>query len=62
MAAKIQDKVIEVSFMRYKESDNWVRLGAKVKDEPAFGSIYIREDAFPEGCTDAVVTITFKEN
>jgi len=34
---------------------------SKSKDETAFGSIYIPKDAFPAGCSDAIVTITFKE-
>lgn len=53
---------LQVVFTSNKETDNCVRMGAKDKDEPAFGAIYIRKDAFPEGCTDAVVTITFKED
>ena len=53
---------IEVTFTSNKETENCIRMGATDKDASAFGAIYIRKDAFPEGCTDAIVTITFKEN
>ena len=53
---------IQVTFTKSKETDNCIRMGAKGKDEPAFGSLYIRKDAFPAGSTDAIVTITFKED
>ena len=61
MATKTQGKVIEVTFNANKETDNCVRMGPQDKDEPAFGAIYIRKDEFPEGCTEAIVTIAFKE-
>ena len=52
-----------VKFTVNKETDNCVRMGAGGKsDEPAFGALYIRKDAFPAGCSDAIVTITFKED
>jgi hypothetical protein len=53
---------IEVTFTSNKETENCIRMGATDKNADAFGAIYIRKDAFPEGCTDAIVTITFKEN
>jgi len=53
---------IEVIFTSNKETENCIRMGATDKDASAFGAIYIRKDAFPEGCTEAVVTITFKED
>ena len=63
MATKAKaDNSIEVTFTMNKETPNCVRMGATDKDADAFGAIYIRKDAFPEGCTDAIVTITFKEN
>ena len=63
MATKAKaDNTIEVTFVSNKETENCIRMGATDKDAPAFGAIYIRKDAFPEGCTDAIVTITFKEN
>ena len=53
---------IQVMFTSNKETDNCIRMSAKGKDEPAFGSLYIPKDAFPKGCSDAIVTITFKED
>jgi hypothetical protein len=53
---------IEATFTSNKETENCIRMGATDKNADAFGAIYIRKDAFPEGCTDAIVTITFKEN
>ena len=52
---------ILVMFTKTKETDNCIRM-SKSKDETAFGSIYIPKDAFPAGCSDAIVTITFKED
>ena len=63
MATKAKaDNSIEVTFTMNKETPNCVRMGATDKDADAFGAIYIRKDVFPEGCTDAIVTITFKED
>ena len=63
MATKAKaDNSIEVTFTMNKETPNCVRMGATDKDADAFGAIYIRKDAFPEGCTDAIITIAFKEN
>ena len=58
--AKANTNTITVTFARNKETDNCVRMGARDKDEPAFGALYIRKDEFPEDCQEAVVTITFK--
>ena len=63
MATKAKaDNTIEVTFVSNKETENCIRMGATDKNASAFGAIYIRKDAFPEGCTDAIVTITLKEN
>ena len=63
MATKAKaDNTIEVTFVSNKETENCIRMGATDKNADAFGAIYIRKEAFPEGCTDAVVTITFKED
>ena len=62
MATKAKGNSIEVTFTSNKETENCIRMGATDKEASAFGAIYIRKDAFPEGCTDAIVTITFKEN
>jgi hypothetical protein len=63
MATKAKaDNSIEVMFTSNKETENCIRMGAIDKEASAFGAIYIRKEAFPEGCTDAVVTITFKED
>ena len=57
-----QVNTIEVTFVRNKETENCVRMGAAFKDEPVFGALYVKRDMFPEGCTKAVVTIEFKED
>ena len=63
MATKAKaDNTIEVTFVSNKETENCIRMGATDKDAPACGAIYIRKDAFPAGSTDAIVTITFKED
>jgi hypothetical protein len=63
MATKAKaDNTIEVMFRSNKETDNCIRMGATDKEASAFGAIYVRKEVFPEGCTDAIVTITFKEN
>ena len=56
------DNSIEVTLTMNKETPNCVRMGATDKDADAFGAKNIRKDVFPEGCTDAIVTITFKED
>ena len=63
MATKAKaDTIIEVTFRSNKETDNCIRMGATDKEAAAFGALYIRKEVFPEGCTDAIVTITLKEN
>jgi hypothetical protein len=62
MATKTKDKTIQVTFVNNKETENCIRMGAVSKDEPVFGALYIRKDNFPEGCTEAIITIEFKED
>ena len=62
MTTKVGAKTIQVTFVSNKETENCVRMGAASKDEPVFGALYIRKDDFPEGCTEALITVTFKED
>jgi hypothetical protein len=62
MATKTERKTLTVTFIRNKETDNCVRMGAIDKDESVFGALYVRKDAFPEGCTEAIITVEFKED
>ena len=62
MATKAKGKTIQVTFVHNKETENCVRMGAVSKDEAVFGALYIRKDDFPEGCTEAIITVTFKED
>tara|TARA_Y100000310_G_scaffold309825_1_gene354357 strand:- start:232 stop:420 length:189 start_codon:yes stop_codon:yes gene_type:complete len=62
MPTKAKGKAIQVTFVYNKETENCIRMGAASKDEAVFGALYIRKDDFPEGCTEAIITVEFKEN
>jgi hypothetical protein len=57
-----QVNTIAVTFVRNKETENCVRMGAESKDEDVFGALYVKRDVFPEGCTKAIITVEFKED
>ena len=54
--------LFEVKFTYKKETDNCICLAAASKDEKVFGSLYIRKEDFPAGCTDAYITVQLKED
>ena len=59
---KAKANTFTVTFEYNKETDKCIRMGAKEKNEQVFGALYVRKEVFPEGCTQAIVTVTFEEN
>ena len=52
---------VSAEFVINKETDNCYRMAALDKSSDVFGSLYIRKEALPQGCSGAIVTLQFKE-
>jgi hypothetical protein len=56
------ESVLSATFLGDGSSPNYRRFKLQQKGAEVAGSVYITPDLVPEGCTDIVVTVTFKEN
>ena len=54
--------MLSATFLGDGSSPNYRRFKLQQKGAELAGSVYITPDLVPEGCTDIVVTVTYKEN
>ena len=60
-SAVVAKHSLSAEFVINKETDNCYRMAALDKSSDVFGSLYIRKEALPQGCSGAIVTLQFKE-
>ena len=50
------------TLVRGEPSANFEKFAIQGKELPFKGTLYVQPDQVPEGCSDIIVTITFKED